>query len=344
MQRFIFILLLIRISYTGSAQTLGGNAAYSFVKLPATPLLTAAGGVNVSWQANEVGLTANNPSLLNASLHSQLNLSFNSFLAGIKTYGLTGAYYYEKWKTTFGGHIFFMDYGNIRGADASGNETGTFHPVDYVVQLSAGRSYLERWNYGASLKLIASNYGQYRSSALALDMGVHYTDTANGFYASVLAKNMGFQLKTYAGEGEDLPFDFQAGITKKLSKAPFAFSFTAQSLHHFNIHYPDTTFNNENEWTDNNSFFTRLMNHFVIAGHIYMGPYLEATLGYNHLRRSELNLGTGGNGLNGFSTGLRLKFSKLQVMYSRASYQRNIAYNQVGLTLVLNKFFGKGSL
>ncbi|MGZ3953889.1 MAG: hypothetical protein ACXVLT_04735, partial [Flavisolibacter sp.] len=118
----------------GRAQTIGGGAAYNFMKLPATPLLTALGGVNTSYNANDVGLAANNPALLNSSLHAQVGVSFNNFLTGIKTYSLTGAHEYEKWNTIFGGHLYFVDYGSIPQTDAAGNVNGNFHPVDYVVQ------------------------------------------------------------------------------------------------------------------------------------------------------------------------------------------------------------------
>lgn len=341
LQRLLTIILCFSF-FAGNAQTLGGNSVYNFLKLPSTPLLTAAGGVNTSYKANEVGLTANNPSLLDADLHSQLNLSFNNFLGGINAYSLTGAYQYDKFSTTFGGHIYFVDYGSIPQTDAAGNVNGNFRPVDFVAQISAGRQYLEKWNYGISLKFIRSNYGLYKSSAMALDFGIYYSDTLNNFYASVLAKNMGVQLKTYAGENENLPFDLQVGITKRLAKAPLGFSITAQQLHQFNISYNDTTFNNENDLSSNNGFFKKLLNHFVVASHIYLGNNLEASLGYNHLRRSELNVGSSGNGLNGFSMGLRAKFSKLQILYARSNYQRNISYNQLGLTLHLDQLFGLG--
>lgn len=307
-------------------------------------MLTAAGGINTSYRTNEVSLSANNPSLLDQELNGQLNLAFNSFIAGIKTYSLTGAIHHNALHTTFGGHIYFVDYGTIPQTDAAGNEMGTFHPVDFVVQVSAAQKYLEKWNYGATLKFIHSSYQLYRSSAMALDVGVHYSDTAHLFSASLLAKNMGIQLTTYAGEREDLPFDFQLGLTKRLAKAPFGFSFTGQQLHHFNIHYNDTTFNNQNDLASGNSFFNKFMNHFVIATHVYLGSNLEATLGYNHLRRSELNIGSSGNGLNGFSMGIRLKFQKLQLQYARSNYQRNISYNQLGLTLHMDRLFGFGTL
>jgi hypothetical protein len=325
------------------AQTLGGNAVYNFLKLPSTPLLTASGGANTSFKTNEVGLAANNPALLDADLHKQLNLTFNGMPAGIKTYSATGAFHSGSYGTTFGGQIYFVDYGNIPQTDASGVENGSFRPVDFVVQVSAARKYLEKWSYGASLKFIHSAYGQYRSSGLAIDVGLHFEDTANLFYAGLIAKNMGVQLTSFAGEREDLPFELQVGVTKKLAQAPFAFSFTAQHLQHFNILYEDSVFNNENDLGSNDNFANRLLNHFVVATHISIGDHLEATLGYNHLRRSELNIGSTGNGLNGFSMGLRLIFQKLQVMYARSNYQRNISYNQLGLSLRLDRMFGLGS-
>jgi hypothetical protein len=273
-----------------------------------------------------------------------LNLSFNNFLSGIKTYSLTGAYQYDKLNTTFGGHIYFVDYGSLLQTDAAGNVNGNFHPVDYVVQVSAAKKYLEKWNYGASLKFIASNYQLYTSSAIAVDFGVLYSDSSNHLTASVLAKNMGVQLKTYSGESEDLPFDLQIGITKRLEKAPLGFSITAQHLHRFNILYNDERFNSDNAFSSGNKFLNKLLNHFVVASHIYLGNSLEAMIGYNFLRRQELNIGSSGNGLNGFSMGVRIKFSKLQLVYARSSYQRNISYNQLGLTLTLNEFAGLGKL
>lgn len=342
MIRIFFNILFLTVFFTGRTQTLGGGAAYNFLKLPSTPILTAAGGINTSFKTNEVGLSANNPALLNEGLHSQLNLSFNNFLAGIKTYSLTGAYQYEKYNTAFTGHIYFVDYGPVPQTDAAGNRSGNFRPVDYVVQISAGRKYLERWNYGAAVKFIHSGYHLFRSSALALDFGVLYSDTTHLLSASLLAKNMGVQLRTYAGEGEDLPFDLQIGITKRLAKAPLGFSVTGQQLHQFNILYNDTVFNNENDFPSNARFFKKVFNHLVIATHIFIGNNLEATVGYNHLRRQELNAGPSGNGLNGFSMGIRMKFSRLQVLYARSNYQRNVSYNQLGLTLHMDRLFGLG--
>ncbi|HVF97321.1 MAG TPA: hypothetical protein VM871_08380, partial [Flavisolibacter sp.] len=212
-------------------------------------------------------------------------------------------------------------------------------PTDFVAQVSASKKYLERWTYGGTLKFISSTYARYSSNAIAVDIGVLYFDSSRNFSASLLAKNMGTQLKTYAGTAQDVPFDLQAGITKRLAKAPFGFSVTAHHLHQFDLRYNDTIFNNNNGVSSPSSFNT-IVTHFVIAGHVYVGQNLEATFGYNPLRSQELSQPDGPNGLSGFSGGLRIKFSKLQILYARSAYQKGISYNQIGITADMNKLVG----
>jgi hypothetical protein len=106
--------------------------------------------------------------------------------------------------------------------------------------------------------------------------------------------------------------------------------------------YNDTTFTGETGISTSTSLPNKLLLHLVVAAHIFISKQLEATVGYNHLRRSELSMGTVGNGLAGFSAGVAARFEKLHISYARASYQRGIAYNQFGLNLLLNKMFGAG--
>ncbi len=331
---------------SSSAQTLGGNTVFNFLKLPNTPQLSALGGVNVSQTSNDVGLAFNNPSLLKPQMHSQLNAVFNGYYAGISSYHLSLGYHHQKLNTNFLWGLNFFNYGSTTETDAAGNVLGKFHPIDWVMQVSGSRSYLEKWNYGATLKFINSDYGQYNSNGVAVDVGLLYRDTIKLFSASLLVKNMGFQLKKYDGtDPGDLPFDLEIGATKRLEKAPFSFSFTAHHLHHFDISYNDTMFNNSNGFAnekDGKFTFDKLFRHVVIATTVYLGDKVEVTAGYNHLRRQELKIGKGGNGLNGFSMGAALILDKLQVRYARTNYQNNTAYNQFGLNLTLNKYFGLG--
>jgi hypothetical protein len=343
---FRLLTVILLISNTACAQTLGGATVFNFLKLPNTSQLTALGGINVSQISNDVGLAFNNPALLKPQMHSQMNAVFNDFYAGITAYHLSLGYHHPKLNTNFLWGLNYFNYGSVTQTDAAGNVMGKFRPADWVMQVSASRSYLEKWNYGATLKFISSDYGQYNSNGLAVDVGILYHDSSQLFSASLLAKNMGFQLKKYDGtDPGDLPFDLEVGLTKRLEKAPFGFSFTAHHLQQFNISYSDTLFNNENGFVNgsNRKFsFDKLFRHFVLATTIYLGDKVEVTAGYNHLRRQELNIGRGGNGLNGFSLGAALILEKLQVRYARAQYQNNTGYNQFGLNMTLNKYFGLG--
>jgi len=344
--RFTIVIAFISVSSCLFGQTIGGSSVFNFLKLPNTTQLTALGGVNVSVTSNDVGLAFNNPGLLKKEMHTQMNAVFNSFYADINAYHLSLGYHHEKLKTNFAWGLTYFNYGKITETDASGNVFGIIKPNDWVMQVSASRRYLEKWNYGGSLKFISSNYGVYRSNGIAIDAGVVFHDTANLISASVLVKNAGYQLKKYTGtEAEELPFDLQAGITKKLKHAPISFSLTAHHLHQFDIRYNDTVFNNENVFgvNKNGKFtFDKIFRHFVLASQFFPVPQLEVTIGYSHLRRQELNINNTANGLNGFSLGAGLIVKKLQVRYARTHYQNNTAYNQLGLNLQLNQHFGLG--
>lgn len=339
--KFLTIIFWL-ISLPTFSQTLGGNSIFNFLKLPNAPSLSAMGGVNTSYDGNDIGLAFNQPALLKSAMHSQLNVSFNDFYASTKAYHLSLGYHHDQSKTTFMYGVFFMNYGNAVETDASGNVYGEFNANDWVMQVSASRQYLDKWRYGSTIKFISSNYGQYRSNGVAVDVGLVFSDTVNLVTAGLLIKNMGTQLKKYNSAGsEDLPFDLQLGVTKKLSNAPFAFSLTLYHLHQFDIRYNDTVYNALNDFQQNgkgNFFLDKIFRHVVIASHIYLGKNVEATVGYNHLRRKELNIGRDGNGLNGFSGGVGIRAGKFNFHYAHARYQNSSGYNNIGVTLSMNQF------
>jgi hypothetical protein len=326
--RFLIITFFFLAALSANSQTLGGKAAYPFLHLPTSASLSALGSVNISYNNNDVSLATNNPALLNSNLHSQLSTSFNAFFARIKAYQLAGAVYNQKHDITFGSSLFYVDYGNMQQTDENGSVMGSLHPRDMVFQLSAGKAYLEKWQYGVTGKFIHSMYGTYQSSALAFDVGLYYKDSSRLLSAAFLAKNMGVQLSNYYGEKEELPFDLQIGITKRLEKAPLGFSATLQQAHHWSVGYKDSL--------SQSSAFNKFFNHFILATHIYIGKNMELMAGYNRLRQTELNINAAGNGLNGFSTGFRAAFKKLQFQYAKAYFQRSGAYNQLGLNFNLN--------
>lgn len=347
MRRYCIACFFLLVMATAQSQTLGGNAVFNFLKLPNSPQLTALGGINLTNQNNDISLAFNNPALLRDSMHSQMIAVFNSMPAGINNLHWMLGYHHPKLKTNFALGINYFTYGNITQTDNIGNVLGQFKPTDFAVQLTASRQYMEKWFYGVSLKFINSNYGLYRSNGVAFDLGVNYHDKEKLFQAGVVVKNMGTQLRRYTSTiKEELPFDLQIGLSKRLAHAPFQFSVTLHHAHQFDIRYNDTTFLNENPFggSVNNGKNTgdKIFRHFVLAAQIYISKFLEVTAAYNHLRRSELKITNTGNGLNGFSLGVGALFPKLTIRYARAYYQNNTAYNQIGINLPLNQYFSLG--
>ena len=337
----VFFLIVSLIPLAACAQVLGGNAAFNFLKYSATPQLTALGGVNVSQVNGDPGLAFYNPALLKPTMHTRMNAVFNDHYGGVSVYHLSMAYDLPSIRTSFQWGMNYFNYGKIRETDPSGNEMGEWRPIDWMMQVSAARAYLGKWNYGASLKFFQSDYGQYRSNGVAVDFGILFSDTAHGFSAAALVQHLGTQFRRYGDLQEDLPFDLQLGLSKRLAKAPFGFSLTAQRLNRFDITYNDTAFNNENGFRERFGI-DELFRHLVLAATVYIGDRVEIYGGYNFLRRRELSVGAGGNGLHGFSTGLSVFLGKLSLQYARAYYQPGSALNQLGLNLKMNEHFGLG--
>lgn len=329
MFRLIVILFFVGSFTTANAQTLGGNAVFNFINQPNTAQVSALGGVNVSNISNDAGMAIQNPALLKSTMHAQANASFNSFLAGIKNYSLTSVYHVASYNTTVGLGINFFDYGSLQQTDASGNVLGSFHPTDYVVQVMASRQHKENWFYGAALKFISSSYGPYKSNGIAVDAGLTFYDSANQFQAGIVVKNMGTQLRTYDryGTKEELPFDLQAGITRRLDKAPIQFSLTAHHLHRFNIRYNDTLFLTDegaDDFRNKKFMIDKVFSHLVFATQVFIKDKVEITAGYNFLRRKDLNVLNSTNGLNGFTFGGGLLLKQLQIRYATGFYQQNM--------------------
>ena len=345
MRILLLILACGTLGRTG-AQTIGGSSVFNFLRLSASPLVAGMGGINLSEDRKDIGMAFENPAQLDPAMAGQLATGFNTGLADIQSYMAMAGWRADHIHTRFAGGILYLNYGTIVQTDASGNVLGQVRPRDWVAQISASRSYGSRWNYGASIKWIQSSLGSYRANGVAMDLGLIYRDSVNGWRFALTARNMGTQLKTYAGAGgDDLPFDLQIGATKRLREAPFGFSLTLHHLHRLALGYNDVAFDNQVGWnTASNQKWSldNLLRHTVLATHVYLGKYVTADLGFNYLRRREWQVGETGNGLAGFSLGVSLRARSFFLHYAHMGYQRGTGLHQFGLTLKLDRLAGWG--
>jgi hypothetical protein len=322
---FVFLWAGIGVA---AAQTQGGNPVFSFIKNPATAEVAALGGSNISNIGNNVAAGFSNPSLLRPSHLGQVATSFSSLLAGINQY--TAMAGYQLGGQTLGLGVQYINYGSIDQTDAAGNLLGMYRPSDLAVQIGTSKQYKEKWWLGAAAKFIHSNYGLYRSTALAVDASLTYFDEASGLQAGVVVTNMGTQLNAYAGAvKEELPFEINAGVSKKLAEAPLQFSLTLQQLQRFNLLGSDTSFN-ISEFGKNYTTFDKIMSHVVLGAQLTLSDNINCNLGYNVLRRQSLNGFNITNGLNGVTFGVGVIMQKLHINYATGFYQRNM-FHQLSL-------------
>lgn len=333
---FLFIFFIVQVR----AQSLGGNAVFSFINQPNNAQLAALGGINISNISNDVGLAFHNPALLRSSMHQQINTSFNSFLAGMNHYSLNTAFHFTGINTTAALGVNYFNYGINTQTNAAGNVVGNFIANDYMVQLSASKQYKENWFLGSTIKFISSNYGMYKSNGIAADIALAFVDTSKFFQASLVIKNLGTQLKKYSASAarEELPFDVQLGVTKKLAKAPIQFSLTAHHLQRFDILYNDTLFKaaeGDESFRQKKYTLEKIFAHLVFSVQFFIHQKVEITTGYNFLRRHDLNVYNTSNNLNGMNVGFGVLLKKFHFRYTTGFFQRNL-YHQVGLNLSWN--------
>jgi len=337
MVRFFGMILFMCVT-SASAQTLGGNAVFSYLLQPNAAKLSSLGGVNISSIGNDLGMAYNNPALLRDDMHQQISTSFYSFAEGVQQLGFVNAYHHQKSNTNIALGVQYLSYGSITQTDPSGNILGVFKPADYTIQFMLSHVYKSNWWVGLTTKYINSSYGQYHATGLAFDWGIAYLNSNKLLQVSFLAKNMGTQLSTYvpAAPKEELPFDLQLGITKKLENAPFQFSLTAHHLQQFNILYNDPIFNNLEGDTRFNQKNTaqKIFTHLVFSSELILSDQLQINTGLNLMRRQSLNAYNMTNGLNGFTLGFGLHLNKLHIQYATGFYQQNL-FHQFSLNFNL---------
>ncbi len=318
-------LFLILNGVSSFAQTTAGNAVYSFLELPYSAKITALGGVNISSIGNDLGISMYNPSLLSAEQDNQLHIGIKPYFAGIQQYDLLSTKYWERNKITWGVGVHFLDYGNINMTDIAGNDIGVMHPNDYAIQFSAASDYIPNIRIGSTLKYIHSNYGLYKSNAVAMDIGLKYLSANNLSQVSLLVKNVGMQIGNETHK-QELPFNLILGWTRKMEFAPIQFSLTADRLSVWNNSYYDPIYA-QSQTTSSPSHLQNVFNHLTIGSEVFIGKQVDLDFGYNIIRRYDLNIQEQSNGLNGFSTGMGLKLERLNFQYGTSFFQNNLYHH-----------------
>ncbi len=342
----IFICVFYFFSNTMFAQ-IGGDNVYEFINLSPSAQVTALGGSLISVADDDIALGYDNPALLNSTMHQQLSFNHNLFLADIQ-HGFAGyGHHVKKWDATFLGGMQYISYGSFDSADENGNINGTFNASEYGLTIGASKQLYDKMRLGANLKMVASQFEGFDSYGMLADVGAYYQDSTGTFSAGLVFKNIGTQFSTYREDNrEDVGFDIQFGISKKLKYLPFRFSVIAHNLQRWNILYDDpnkeeTTFFGDQQPSDNKGkdIVDNLFRHIIFNGEFILGKKdnFRIRIGYNHLRRSEMKVASL-RSIAGFSGGIGLKINRFKISYGRSVFHIAGGANHIGITTNLREF------
>jgi hypothetical protein len=350
-KRFTVAALLCSLHFFTNAQVTGGQFAFQYLTVSNSAHVSALGGISVANPDNDISFALQNPAMMRDGMHNELELTYDNYYAGINIMNLQYGYHAAKINTSFFFGVQYVDYGSFTQTDLLGNTYGDFHATDYAVTAGASRSYLEHWRYGADIKLAHSDLYQSKATAALMDVGINYYDTSSLWDFGIVAKNMGGMITNYtaANPSEPLPFDLQMGISKRLKHLPLRLFATLHHLYEWDIRYDnpaDLTGTSVLGTTDSTSdkgshFGDKLFRHVIVGAELTIAKRVALTVSYNDLQRQELALQTQ-PGLAGFSFGAAVNLDKFQVHYARTYYHISGPYNEISLTMCLNKMFGIG--
>lgn len=307
------LLLIITILLSPLAtQAQSGGSVFKFLELPFSSHASALGGDNVSIIEDDITMAIHNPALLSCVTDKTLNLNYMNYIDGVSV----GSAAFSRTlgeRATWAVAAQYVNYGTFKETNAEDVELGTFSAKDmaftgiYTYDLS---DYLSG---GLSTKMIYSTYEKYSSFAVGVDLGLNYYDENSGYSASVVARNLGGQIKAFDEVRENLPFDLLMGVSRKLSHAPFRLSVTMHNLTDWN------SSSNTSGTEKKDKFSKVLLNHFIFGIDFIPTKTTYVSLGYNCKRASDMKI-NGASGWSGMALGAGIQIKRLKIGTSYAKY------------------------
>jgi len=327
----ILIFIIMGPSFLHVAGQLGGDNTYEFLSLTWSARGSALGGPIVSLTDGEPSLVLHNPATAVNDLNGTLALGYATYFADI-SYGSALYFFRPKTKSIMAAGLTWLNYGTFTEADNSGNITGSFKASEYAVNLIYSYHIDSLITVAVNIKPVISQLEKYTSIGLAFDLGATWTSRDRLLSAGLVLRNPGFQITTYAGEErEKLPFEIQAGISKKLEHAPFRFTLTLRNLQKFDLTHSYDTLSQQGAFgsptTDESGFGEDLMRHTLFGVECTPHKNFWFGIGYNYQRGSELKIDAVSSAA-GFSWGFGVNISGFRVAFSRATYHLAGGSNQ----------------
>lgn len=340
------LILVFFLNIIPGYSQIGGDNTFEFLNLPNSARVASLGGNFLAIYDHDITLAVNNPSLISPEMNNNIGLSFIDYFSGIN-YGFAAYSRTFDKIGSFAGTMQFINYGRFTKTDASGIEQGEFTASELALNIGWGRRLHPHFTIGSDVKVIYSGFDEYKSYGLAVDVAGSYIDEEGLFTASLIVRNIGYQLKAYDGSNNELlPFEIQAGMSAGLRHLPFRFSVLLNHLERWDLRYTDpvkeeesidpiTGVKKEDSWIVKAA--DEAMRHVVIGGELNITNFLSFRIGYNYQRRQELKVDNKTSTV-GLSWGVGLRISKFHFSYSRSRYHLAGSPNFITITTNLSDF------
>ena len=300
MKKVLFTLALLLSAAFVAAQE--SKTAYNFLRLPVSAHEAALGGENISIIADDASMIFSNPALLSNVADKTIGLNYMNYMEGVNTASATfNRAVGDKAAWAVSGQ--FLGYGTMREVDENNVQTGEFSAKDFALCGYFSYFLTERLTGGITAKFIYSNIGSYNSAAVGVDLGLNYYNPENEWSLSLVAKNLGGQIDAFEDEYDRMPFDLQAGVSKRLVHTPLRFSATFHDLGHWDY---------------------KFIKHVALGADLLLSEQIWVGVGYNFQRARQMSIlssidqeeSSHGAGFT-LGAGLSLQRFKLGVAYGK---------------------------
>ncbi len=241
-----------------------------------------------------------NPALLN-TIDSVSPVSISGFkhVLDINSGALSGATRIDRFGAV-GGAISFNSYGSFTRTDRNGNAVGEFGSSDIVLTLGWADALGDGFSAGLGGEVIFSSIESYSSTALALNGGLYWADTAARIQAGLSLLHLGTQVSSFGDQNEALPLDLKFGLSHQLRGLPLLLALNFSQL------------------LDDNDAFLDHFSSFSIGGEFTLADPLRLRLGYDNRIRQDVSFG-GSKGLAGLAAGVGILIDQYRFDYAFSS-------------------------
>ncbi|HWB62922.1 MAG TPA: type IX secretion system protein PorQ [Chitinophagales bacterium] len=321
MKRTVLFTLLVIVTAGAFAQ-IGGTRTYDFLSLSPSARVTALGGINITTVDYDLSMQLANPATLNPQMDKQFMVGTTVYPGGINFGNAAYATGFKKLPGTFGFGLQYIAYGKFKETDEEANVIGSFTAGEMNAYAGYGYHFGRLFSAGANFKFIYSQLATWSSVGMAADIAATVNDTAHLITASIVARNIGGELKPYnKGVREPIPFDLQAALAVGFKHVPIKLHFTFHHLYTWDIRYDNPAddvqsnlFQDSTTTKSKNYIADKLFRHVIVGAEINIKKVVRLDIAYNHLRQQELRLTTK-LGIPGISFGLGIHIKQFDFTY-----------------------------